>query len=73
MYAKFQVARFQNKRDTRHRSLDFVCIFLLGHLLVQVTWWFLASDGSEIQADFTRQHCDSTKNPKCVQFQITLK
>ena len=35
--------------DIRHRSLDFVCLFLLGHLLVQVTWWFLASDGSEIQ------------------------
>ena len=24
--------------------------FLLGHLLVQVTWWFLAFDSSEIQA-----------------------
>ena len=50
MHAKFQVAGFQTKRDIRHRSLDFVNLFLLGHLLVQVTWWFLASDGSEIQA-----------------------
>ena len=25
-------------------------LFLLGHLLVQVTWWFLAPGGSEIQA-----------------------
>ena len=50
MHAKFQVARFQNKRDTRHRSLDFVYLFFLGQLLVYVTWWFLASDGSEIQA-----------------------
>ena len=41
---------FQNKRDIPHRSLDFVCLFLLGHLLVQVTGWFLASDDSEIQA-----------------------
>ena len=47
--AKFQGAGFQNIGDTRHRSLDFLCLFLLGHLLVQVTWWFLASDGSEIQ------------------------
>ena len=37
----FQVAGFQNKRDIRHRSPDFVCLF---------TGWFLASDGSEIQA-----------------------
>ena len=50
MHAKFHVAGFQNKRDIRHYSLDFVYLFLLGHLLVQVTWWFLASDGSEIQA-----------------------
>ena len=27
------------------RSLDFVCLLLLGHLPIQVTWWFLASDG----------------------------
>ena len=47
MHANFQVAGLQNKRDTRHRSID---LFLRGHLLVQVTWWFLASDGSEIQA-----------------------
>ena len=73
MYAKFQGAGFQNIGDTRHRSLDFVCLVLLGHLLVQVTWWFLGSDGSEIQADFTCHHCDNTKDPKCVQFQITLK
>ena len=32
MLAKFQVAGFENKRDIRHRSLDFVCFFLLGHL-----------------------------------------
>ena len=50
MHAKFQVAGFQNKRDIRHRSLDFVCLFLLEHLPVQVTWGFLASDSSEIQA-----------------------
>ena len=50
MHVKFQVAGFQNKRDKRHRSVDFVCLFLLEHLLVQVTWWCLASDGSEIQA-----------------------
>ena len=50
MHAKFQVARFQNKRGIRNHSLDFVGLFLLGHLPVQVSWWFLASDGSEIQA-----------------------
>ena len=51
MYAKFQVARSQSKRDIRHRPpLDFVCLFLLGHKLVQVTWLFLASDGSKFQA-----------------------
>ena len=50
MHAKLQVAGFQNKRDIRHRSLDFVCLFLLEHLLVQVTWWNFASDDSEIQA-----------------------
>ena len=50
MHARFQVTEFQNKRDIRHRSVDFVCLFLLGHLPVQVNWWFLASDGSEIQA-----------------------
>ena len=49
MHAKFQVTEFQNKLDVCHRSLDFVCLFLLGHLPVQVTWWFLACDGSEIQ------------------------
>ena len=48
MHAKFQVAGFQNKRDIRNRSLDFVCLFLLGHLPVQVTRWALASDSSEI-------------------------
>ena len=26
------------ERDIRHRSLDVVCLFLLGHLQVQVTW-----------------------------------
>ena len=36
MHAKFQVAGFQNKRDIRHRFLDFVCLFLLGHLPIQV-------------------------------------
>ena len=50
MHAKFQVTGFQNKRDIRRRSFDFVYLFLLGHLLVQVTWWFPASDGSNIQA-----------------------
>ena len=49
-HAKFQVAEFQNKRDIRHCSLDFVCLFSLEHLPVQVTWWFLDSEGSEIQA-----------------------
>ena len=91
-------------------------LVLLGHLLVQMTWWFLAADDSDVQAgvedfrpinqnftsdicyllshtlikfsvfvvcgsslfntqtpDFTRHHCDSTTDPKCVQFQITLK
>ena len=38
---------FQNKRDIPHRSLDFVCLFLLGHLPVQVTWRFLDCDSSE--------------------------
>ena len=51
MHAKFQIAGFQTKKEKRHRSLDFVWVFLLVHLLVQVTWWFLASDGSEIQAN----------------------
>ena len=50
MHAKFHVGGFQNKRDIRHYSLDFVYLFLLGHLLVQVALWFIASDGSEIQA-----------------------
>ena len=50
MHSKFQVAEFHNKRDTLHRSLDVICLFLLGHLPVQVTWWFLASDRSEFQA-----------------------
>ena len=49
MHAKFQTAGFQTKRDVCHRSLDFVCLFLLGHLLVQVIWWFLAV-GSTTQA-----------------------
>ena len=31
-------------------SLDFVYLFLLGHLPVQVTLSILTSDGSEIQA-----------------------
>ena len=34
MHAEFQVARSQTKRDIRHRSHDFVCLFLLGHLPV---------------------------------------
>ena len=50
MHAKCQVAWFQNKRDLRHRSLYFAYLFLIGHLLVQMTWWFLVSDVSEIQA-----------------------
>ena len=50
MHAKFRVAEFQSKGDIRHPSLNYVCLFLLGHLPVQVTWWFLTSDGSEIQA-----------------------
>ena len=49
MHVKFQVAGFHNKGDIRHRSLDFVSLFLLEHLLGKVTWWFIASDGSEIQ------------------------
>ena len=39
---KFQVAWIQNKRDS-HSSLDLP-------VQVQVTWGFLASDGSEIQS-----------------------
>ena len=50
MHAKFRVAGFQNKRDIRYRSLDFVCLFLLELLPVHVTLWFHASDSSEIQA-----------------------
>ena len=50
MRVHFQVAGFQTKRDIRHRFLDFICLFSLGQLLVQVTCWFLASDGSEIIA-----------------------
>ena len=50
MDAKFQVAGVQNKRIIRHRSLDFVCLFLLGQLPVKLTWRFTASDGSGIQA-----------------------
>ena len=49
MHAKFQVAWLQNKRDIRHRSLDFVYLFFLRHLPVQLTGRFLASDGSTIQ------------------------
>ena len=50
MHDKFQIAGFQKKRDIHHRSLSFICLFLLGHLPVQVTLWFLASDSREIQA-----------------------
>ena len=50
MHAKILVEGFQTKRDIRHRSLDFVLLYLLGHLPVKMTWWFLASDGSENQA-----------------------
>ena len=50
IHANFQVAGYQNKGDTLHCPLDFVCLFLLGHLLVQITLCFLAYDGSEIQA-----------------------
>ena len=50
LHTKFQVAGFQNERDIRNRSLDFVCLFLRGHLLVQVTCRFLACDGSEIHS-----------------------
>ena len=50
MHAKFQVVGFQNKTEKRHRFHNFVCLFLLGHLLVQVTWYILASDDSENQA-----------------------
>ena len=56
----FQVAGFQNKRDIRHRYLDFVCLFLLT-LLVHVTWWLLASDGSEIQVGVEDEHFTSNK------------
>ena len=41
------------------------CLFLLRHLPVQVTWWFFASDGSEIQArvkDFRPVHEDFPSN-----------
>ena len=56
MHAKFQVAGFQNERDVRHPPV---------HLPVQVTWWFFASDGSEIQArveDFRPVHEDFPLN-----------
>ena len=33
----------------------FVCFFLLGHFPVQVTWWFVASEGSEIQVNVRLQ------------------
>ena len=36
MHDKFQIAGFQNKRDIHHRSLSFICLFLLGHL--PVSW-----------------------------------
>ena len=45
MHAKFQVAGFQTKKDIGHRSLIITSVYLLVH----VTWWFLASDGSEIR------------------------
>ena len=44
LHAKFQVTEFKDKKDIRHRSLDFVYFTGPGD------WWFLASDGSEIQA-----------------------
>lgn len=47
-HAKLNVAGFQNKFDKHHRSLELVCLLLLGHLPVQVSWWFLAADGREI-------------------------
>ena len=47
MHAKFKSQSFK-KGDKGHRSFDFFGLFLLGHLLIQVTWWFLAADGSEI-------------------------
>ena len=37
-------------KDICHRSLDFDCLFLQGHLPVQVIRRFLAHDGSKIQA-----------------------
>ena len=46
MHTKFQVAVFRNKRDIRH----LICLFSQGHLPDQMTLWFFASDGSEIQA-----------------------
>ena len=47
MHAKFHVSVFQNNTDIHHHSLNFVCLVFLGHLLVQVTKWFLAY-GSDI-------------------------
>ena len=50
------IAVLQNKRDIRHRSFDFVGLFLLEHLSVKVSCWFLASHSSKIQTtveDFT--------------------
>ena len=41
MHAKFQVAAFQNKRDIRLHSLNFVWFFLLGYLPVHVTPFFI--------------------------------
>ena len=45
MHAKFQVTWFQNKRDIRHRSLDFVCLFLLGQ--VKSLFYFMEPAGSK--------------------------
>ena len=65
MHAKIQVAGFQNKKDKHHCFSYLVCLFLLGHLPVQVSSWFLASDGSEIHAsveDFRPINLNFTSN-----------
>ena len=48
MHVKFQVAGFQKKGKYVIVLLISPGFFLLGHLPVQVTLWFLAHDISEI-------------------------
>ena len=71
--AKFQVVEFHYRSlFPRFRPI----IFILGHLLVQVTWWFLASDINEIQAsvkDFRPFNQNFTLNICYLLFYTLLK